>query len=213
MHKYKGIIFDIDGTLTSTNELIFASFNYVAKKYLSRTFSHKELISFFGPTEDVILRQWCGENYEKARKDYYDFYTENHHMADLYPGIKEILKDLKSMKIFLSVYTGKGKNASAITLKKLGIYNYFDLIITGDDVKEHKPSPEGIHIFLKKFKLKKEEVLMIGDAVSDIKAARKAGIKIASVVWDSYAKEEIMKLGSDYFFNTVEELKEHLLNN
>ncbi|HSR18747.1 MAG TPA: HAD family hydrolase [Ignavibacteriaceae bacterium] len=213
MHKYKGIIFDIDGTLTSTNELIFASFNYVAEKYLNRTFSYKQLISFFGPTEDVILRQWCGENYEKARKDYYDFYTEHHHLADLYPGIKEIIKDLKTKKIFLSVYTGKGKNAAAITLKKLGIYNYFDLIITGDDVKEHKPSPEGIHIFLEKYKLKKEEVLMIGDAIADIKAARKAGIKIASVTWDSNAKEEIMKLGSDYVFNTVEELKEHLLNN
>ncbi|HVO75666.1 MAG TPA: HAD family hydrolase [Ignavibacteriaceae bacterium] len=211
MNKYKGIIFDIDGTLTSTNELIFASFNHIAKKYLNRTFSDKELISFFGPTEDVILKKWCGDNYEKARKDYYDFYTENHHLADLYPGIKDILKDLKSKKIFLSVFTGKGKNAATITLKKLEIYNFFDMIITGDDVKEHKPSPEGIHIFLEKFKLKKEEVLMIGDAISDIKASRKAGIKIASVVWDSYAKEEIKKLGSDYVFSTVEELKEHLL--
>jgi len=210
MKKYKGIIFDIDGTLTSTNELIFASFNYVAEKYLNRTFSDKELISFFGPTEDVILKQWCGENYEKARKDYYDFYSEHHHMADLYPGIKEILKDVKSKNIFLSIYTGKGKDAATITLKKLGIYDYFDLIITGDDVKEHKPSPEGIHIFLEKFNLKKEEVLMIGDAISDIKAARKAGIEIASVVWDTYAKEEIMKLGSDYVFNTVDELKEYL---
>ncbi len=213
MKKYKGIIFDIDGTLTSTNELIFASFNYVAEKYLNRTFSDKELISFFGPTEDVILKQWCGENYEKARKDYYDFYSEHHHMADLYPGIKEILKDVKSKNIFLSIYTGKGKDAATITLKKLGIYDYFDLIITGDDVKEHKPSPEGIHIFLEKFNLKKEEVLMIGDAISDIKAARKAGIEIASVVWDTYAKEEIMKLGSDYVFNTVDELKEYLRKN
>jgi len=213
MKKYKGIIFDIDGTLTSTNELIFASFNYVAEKYLNRTFSDKELISFFGPTEDVILKQWCGENYEKARKDYYDFYSEHHHMADLYPGIKEILKDVKSKNIFLSIYTGKGKDAATITLKKLGIYDYFDLIITGDDVKEHKPSPEGIHIFLEKFNLKKEEVLMIGDAIYDIKAARKAGIEIASVVWDTYAKEEIMKLGSDYVFNTVDELKEYLRKN
>jgi HAD superfamily hydrolase (TIGR01509 family) len=211
--KYKGIIFDIDGTLTSTNELIFASFNHVAEKYLSRTFSDKELMSFFGPTEDVILKQWCGDNYEKARKDYYDFYSDHHHMADLYPGITEILNDLKSKNIFLSIFTGKGKDAATITLKKLEVYDYFDLIITGDDVKEHKPSPEGINIFLEKFNLKKEEVLMIGDAISDIKAARKAGIKIASVVWDSYAKEEIIKLGSDYVFNTVDELKEYLEKN
>lgn len=212
MSRYNGIIFDIDGTLTSTNELIFASFNHVAEKYLNRTFSGKELISLFGPTEDVILKQWCGEDYEQARKDYYHFYSEHHHMADLYPGIKEILRHLKSKQILLSVYTGKGKDAATITLKKLGIYSEFDLIITGDDVKEHKPSPEGINIFLEKFNLKKEEVLMVGDAISDIKAARKAGVKIASVVWDSYSKEEIIKLGSDYVFNTVEELKKFLEN-
>ncbi len=66
MRKFDGIIFDIDGTLTSTNELIFAAFNHIAKKYLDKTFSDEEIISFFGPTEDVIIKQWCGDKYEVA---------------------------------------------------------------------------------------------------------------------------------------------------
>ncbi len=211
MNQFKGIIFDVDGTLTSTNDLIFASFNFITEKYLGKSYSPKEIVSWFGPTEDVILKDFCGENYEKAREEYYRFYSDNHYMADIYPGMKEILDGLKSQGVLLSIYTGKGREAAAITLRKLGIYDYFDLIITGDEVKEHKPSPEGIEVFLEKFNLEKNDVLMIGDSPSDIKAAAAAGVKVASVLWDSLAKDHVLKMKSDYVFNTVAELREFLL--
>jgi HAD superfamily hydrolase (TIGR01549 family) len=213
MKLFDGIIFDVDGTLTSTNELIYASFRHVTNKYLNKNYTDEEIYSMFGPTEDGILKEICGDDFEGARKDYYDFYTENHHMADLYPGIIDILKMLKQRDIKLSVYTGKGSTAAAITLKKLGIYDYFDMIVTGDDVKEHKPSPEGVQVFVDRFSLDKERVLIVGDAVADIKAARNSGIKSASVVWDSYAKEKVLAMESDYVFNTVEELKKFLGQN
>jgi pyrophosphatase PpaX len=213
MKNFDGIIFDIDGTLTSTNELIFASFNYVMGKYLNKTLTNNEIISLFGPTEDVILEEWTGTDYPRARQDYYNFYTENHEMADLYPGILEILTFIKSHKIPLSIFTGKGKEAAIITLKKLRIYNFFDLIITGDDVNEHKPSPEGILKFIEKFKLIPQKVLMIGDSPSDIKASHKAGVKVASVLWDSYSKEKVLEMNSDYIFHTVLELQNFLKNN
>jgi pyrophosphatase PpaX len=214
MKKFDGIIFDIDGTLSSTNELIFASFNHVSKKYLNRTFSDEELIALFGPPEDVILKEWCGDDYEKAREEYYNFYQENHQtMASDYPGIKHIVEYLRSKNIYLSIYTGKGRDAAVITLKKTGLYEYFDMIITGDDVSEHKPSAEGILKFVEEYKLDPERVLMIGDSPSDIKASRSAGVKIASVVWDSYAKEEVLKLGSDYIFHSVSELDQFIRDN
>ena len=212
MH-FKGIIFDIDGTLTSTNELIFASFNHITEKYLGKAYSSDEIISLFGPTEDKILEDICGENFEHAKKDYYDFYTHNHHMADLYPGINVILSNLKKKSVLLSIYTGKGRKAAVITLKKLDIHDFFDLIITGDDVKKHKPSSEGIEIFIDKFGLNKEQVLMIGDSPADIKAAKAAGVKIASVLWDSYDKEKVLQLKSDFIFHSVEELKNFLETN
>ncbi len=211
MNQFKGIIFDIDGTLTSTNDLIFASFNFITQKYLGKRFTNEEILKWFGPTEDVILKEFCGDNYEKAREEYYKFYSDNHYMADIYPGMKEILEKLKSSGVLLSIFTGKGKAAAAITLKKLDIYKYFDLIITGDEVKEHKPSPEGIEIFLKKFKLKKSEVIMIGDSPSDVKAAHSAGIKVVSVLWDSLSKHHVLQMNSDYVCNTVAELREFLL--
>ncbi len=213
MNKYKGIIFDIDGTLTSTNDLIFASFNHISGKYLNKKFSNEEIIELFGPTEDAIIKEWTGDNYDEARKDYYDFYSSNHQMADLYPGIKSLLESIKSKNILLSIYTGKGRTAAEITLKRLDIFYYFDFIITGDDIAEHKPSAEGIIKFIEKFDLKKENVLMIGDAPADIKAARAAGVEVASVIWDSYAKDEVLSFKSDYVFFTVDELSNFVLAN
>jgi pyrophosphatase PpaX len=211
--KFKGIIFDIDGTLTSTNELIFASFNHITEKYLARKYSPDEIVGLFGPTEDQILRDMCGENFETAKKEYYDFYSGNHHMADLYPGIKDLLAHLKQNNVLLSIYTGKGRKTAEITLIKLEIHDYFDLIITGDDVKVYKPSAEGINKFIEKFGLEKNHVLMVGDSPADIKAANSAGVKIASVLWDSYAKEKVLQLKSDFVFHSVEELKMFLEKN
>jgi HAD superfamily hydrolase (TIGR01509 family) len=205
--KFKGYIFDIDGTITATNDLIFATFNHVADKYLNKSLTNSEIIALFGPTEDVILKDWMGPKYEEARRDYYEFYDLNHDkMATAYPGIIEIIKEIKNNGLPLGIYTGKGRISTQITLSKIGILDYFDLIISGDDVKNHKPSPEGILKFAEKFNLQPSNILMIGDAPADIIAAKTAGAKVASVLWDSYALDTIKRLKADFYFNTVEEL-------
>ena len=81
--RFKGIIFDVDGTLTYTNQLIFDSFNHIAEKYIGKRFSDEEIIELFGPTEDVILKEICKDDYESARKDYYSYYKDNHSIAQL----------------------------------------------------------------------------------------------------------------------------------
>lgn len=210
---FKGIIFDIDGTLTSTNQLIFDSFNHIAKKYLHKTFSDEEIIALFGPPEEVILRQWCGDNYDEVSKDYFDYYRLHHEIAKLYPGIKELLDILKDRNVHLSVFTGKGRMSSIITLEELGVIDYFEIIVTGDEVANHKPAPDGIISIIEKYNFNKDEVLMIGDSIGDFRASRDAGVKIASALWDSYASEKVKLLGSDYYFNTIDGLKEFLVQN
>ena len=214
MRNFDGFIFDIDGTLTSTNDLIFATFNHVADKYLNRTFTNQEIIAMFGPTEDGILTEIMGKDYGAARKDYFKFYTAQHNeMADIYEGIKEVLEIIKSAGLPLSIYTGKGRDSSLITLEMIGVLDYFDMVVTGDDVKVHKPSPEGIDVFIEKFNLQRDRVLMVGDAPADIKAARNAGIKNAEVLWDDYAKQRTHDLQSDFVFHTVDEFKKFVKSN
>lgn len=208
--RFKGIIFDVDGTLTFTNQLIFDSFNHITKKYLGKSYTDEEIIALFGPTEDVILKEMCKDEYENARKDYYAYYKDNHDIARLYEGIKELIIDIYNAGILLSIFTGKGRTSALITLDELGLTDYFDMIVSGDDVENHKPSPEGILMFLNKHNLNPKDVLMIGDAPSDIIAARQCGVEIASVVWDSYAEDEVKKLNSTTVFHSVAELRDFI---
>jgi pyrophosphatase PpaX len=206
--KYTCIIFDMDGTLTQTNQLIYDAFNLIAEKYLHRRLTPEEIITFFGPPEKEAVQNMIGpEHIEEAMVEYYRFYNERHTaLASLYPGIIDILRFLHSKGVLVALFTGKGRRTTDITLEMFEIERFFDITITGDDVEEFKPSGEGIRTILSRFSLRPDEVLMVGDAVVDVLAAREAGADVASVVWDSYGRHEVMQLNADYVFENVDSL-------
>lgn len=211
------VIFDIDGTLTRTNQLIFASFNHVAQKYVGKTLSQDEIIALFGPPEEGGLLKLVGpDRVEPAMNDLCAFYRLHHSpMASLHVGMDRVLTYLKEKDIRLAVYTGKGNRTAGITLDELKLTTYFDLIVSGSDVKRHKPDPEGIRTILQAFGLTGDRVLMVGDSVSDVLAARGAGVRMASVLWDAYDRQGVLRMNPDTVFHRVEDLESwlhHLLN-
>jgi pyrophosphatase PpaX len=205
MTRISCIIFDLDGTLTQTNELIFATFNHVTEKYIGRKFTPEEITGMFGPPEQVALEKLVGkEQIRVALDDFYTFYESHHQrMAKMYDGIVDVLEMLKKRGLILAIFTGKGKQSTLISLEMLGIKKYFDLIVTGNDVENHKPSADGIRRVVKQFGLEPEQVIMVGDAVADVRAAQEAGVRIAAVLWDSYGKEKVMAMNVDFMFHTV----------
>ena len=82
---------------------------------------------------------------------------------------------------------------------------YFDVLVTGDDVGNHKPSAEGILKVLSAFGLPPGAALMVGDSAADIAAAREAGVAVASVAWDPFARGRADLPGADHTFGSVEE--------
>ncbi|HLF20783.1 MAG TPA: HAD-IA family hydrolase [Bacteroidota bacterium] len=209
MNDLKCVIFDMDGTLTQTYQLIFDSFNHIAKKYLGKTFSHPEITAMFGPPEEgALLNVVSRDQLDEAMVEYLRFYKDHHsQLAKLYPGIKEVLGFLKQQGRTVALFTGKGVHTTSITLDEFGIRPYFDYVVTGNDVRKHKPSAEGIQKIISHFQLKPKEVLMVGDAVSDVKAAHASGVKIAAVVWDSYSRESVLQMLPDYVFHDVGEFQ------
>jgi len=215
MKHLKCIVFDMDGTLTQTNQLIYDSFNYIAQKYAGRTYTIPEIHAMFGPPEEeALLAIVRPDQIDEAMTDYLAFYRMNHNrLARLYPGIEDILSYAKECGKYLALFTGKGSHTAGITLQEFNIEKYFDFVVSGNDVVNRKPSAEGLRKIMEHFALQPNEVLMVGDAVPDVKAAHEVGVKIAAVVWDSYAKDVVMKMKSDYIFHDVGEfhkwLKKH----
>ena len=206
------IIFDMDGTLTQTNQLIFDSFNAIVERYQGKRLKDLEITALFGPPEEGALAKVVGEDLvPKVMGEYLEFYRSNHQrLATLYPGIRPLLDYLKSRKQYLALFTGKGVHTTRITLEEFGLTDLFDCVITGNDVEEHKPSGEGIRTILERFGLKPDQALMVGDSVADVKAARDAGVPVVSVVWDSYARERVVQMNGENIFETVADLHEWL---
>lgn len=205
LSSIRSVIFDMDGTITQTNQLIFDSFNYIAEKYQGKRYSEREITAMFGPPEEGALLPMVGhERIETVLKEYLDFYQRNHsRLAKLYPGIVDVIEFLRTRGCKLALFTGKGVHTTTITLQEFGLQQYFDYVVTGNDVVNHKPSAEGIRNIIQQFAFKPEEFLMVGDSVSDVKASREAGVKMAAVLWDSYAKERVQQMETDYKFHTV----------
>ena len=103
-----GVLFDIDGTLTRTNELIFATFNFIATKYCGRTYEPREIIALFGPPEEGALVPIVGKDrLGAAMDDLCEFYRGHHHaMASLHAGMDDVLAFLKTRGIPLGIFTG-----------------------------------------------------------------------------------------------------------
>ena len=207
MERFSCIIFDLDGTIGRTNELIFASFNHVAGKYVGKQFTPTEITAMFGPPEEIAIENLVGKsNARDAMEDFHRYYEEHHStMAGTYDGIRELLEFLKEHGVVLAVFTGKGKRSALVTLEQLGFKGFFDFVVTGSDVVNHKPSAEGIRKVMNAAGVMPEEVLMVGDSISDVKASREAGVAVAAVVWDSYGKDRVMEMGVNYLFHTVPE--------
>ena len=199
------VIFDIDGTLARTNQLIFSTFNHVAQLHLGRRFTPQEIIGLFGPPEEGAVERIFGAAMVPRIMDEMCAYYRAQHkeMAAAHEGIVAVLALLRSHGIRLAVFTGKGRRTTMITLDELEMMPFFEHVVTGNDVRCFKPSPEGILQVLEAFNVSPRETVMVGDSLSDLTAARDAGVTFAAVLWDAYDHQRVMHANPDFAFSTV----------
>lgn len=97
--------------------------------------------------------------------------------------IDDLLNYLKEEGFKLGIYTGKARRSLDISLKALQMNSYFDVIITGDDVDNPKPHPEGVFKALSLLDVKNNEAIFFGDSDADIQAGVQANVFTAGVQW------------------------------
>jgi len=183
------VIFDLDGTLADTHQLIFDSFNFVMGKYKSVELSPQEIMSYFGPPEEVCIKNMIGtENFEGAWHDYLDYYERHLDETVIFSGIPELLNDLKALKMLLGIFTGKGKETTEMTLKFHRIRSFFDIVVTGSGVKNHKPHPEGVELALARLNVHAQKAVVVGDSMADYKAAVSSGTHFIAAMYDPFLR-------------------------
>lgn len=211
---YHAVIFDFDGTLADTIPLIVASFNAACSVPLGRKLSHEEVIARFGiPDAAMLRRELHSESEEtvtKAIENYFRCYEQQHSMVEIFPGISELLEALQERKIPLAVMTGKGRLAAEISLRQLGWEQVFGSIITGDDVQEQKPHPEGVLRAASELNIAPQQCIFVGDSPADIGAGKAAGMTTIAALWHNFYEDELHTAAPDYWATSTQELSQIL---
>jgi pyrophosphatase PpaX len=181
----KAIIFDFDGTLADTLPVCFYAFQAVFKEYDSRDISPEEIVAMFGPSETGIIKEnLLNRNHQQAIELYYEKYHEKH--SQVVPDneeINDLLNHLKSEGYKLGIVTGKARRSLDISLECLKMNDFFDVIITGDDVDKPKPDPEGINKALTLLNINSSDAIFLGDSDADILAGKQANVYTIGVHW------------------------------
>lgn len=212
MQKIKAVIFDLDGTLANTLPLCIAAFRKSIEPLINRPVSDHEIIETFGPSEEGTIMALAPTHYEEGVTAYLKHYEALHQMCpNPFEGIRELLVVLQNRLIRLAMVTGKGKFSTDISLKYLGLDHFFEMIETGWVNGPRKA--DGIQNVLNQWvDIKKDEVLYIGDAPSDIEASRKVGIPVIAAAWAETAEPEKLKpLQPDEIFYSVRDFDNWLL--
>ncbi len=207
-NKYDTILFDLDGTLLDTKELIFRSFVYTFEHFRpGKVLTDEELDSFFGPSLRQTFSKYSTDEKEiEEMVQYYREYNVKMHdeMVKAFPGAKSLIHTLSQRGYKLGVVSSKKTDLVEHGLDLFGLRKSISVVIGEEDVTNPKPDPEGI---LKAIQLLNgHKALYVGDGVGDIEAGKNAGIDTAGVLYGSSRKEQILKLEPTYTINSLNDL-------
>jgi len=214
MAKINTVLFDFDGTVMDTNEVIIASWQHTFMTIEGKERSVGEILETMGePLGVTMSKMFPDHDVDEAVEIYRDYHRDSFgERIKLFPGMKELLASLKGKGYKLGIVTSRLTGTTMEGLEKYEIREYFDAVVTCDDCARHKPDPEPVNMALKKLGSKPEESVMVGDTAFDILCAKNAGVKSVLVGWALAVKEEERtgENNPDYIIENPEDLLEIL---
>lgn len=208
----KGILFDFDGTLANTIDLIVATFEYSCQKILGYKPSREAIVNTIGlPLADafVVLTNEPAK-LEELRAAYSRFNQEHHDsMIEPIPGVEALLAELKRRGLKIAVVTSKKPPMLHRGLNCLKLSGYIDAVVTVLDTKLGKPHPEPVLLGCEKLGLKPQECICVGDSPYDMQSGRAARTVTAAVKYTAFPLDKVLLEGvPDFVIDEPEALLE-----
>lgn len=203
----KALLFDFDGTLLNTNELIIQTFMHVLNERFPGQFSPKDCLKFIGPSLKQTFNDIAPGEEEALIAKYRAWNIEHHdELVSQYPDVVSTLEQLKAQGILLAIVSTKRNDTIDRGLSILGAAHLFDVRIGTDDVKNVKPDPEPVLLALERLGIDKDDAIMIGDNSHDIEAGHRAGVRAAGVAWAIKGEAYLQQYQPEYILHHMTDL-------
>ncbi|MCK0472990.1 pyrophosphatase PpaX [Halalkalibacter sp. APA_J-10(15)] len=201
------ILFDLDGTLINTNDLIIESFLHTLDHFHPGEYNREKVIEFIGPPLVDSFQSVDPGRVDEMVTHYREF---NHRMHDElvteYVGVYETIERLHKQGYKLAIVTTKIRKTAMMGLQLMKLDQFFDVVIGLDDVKHAKPHPEPLEKALEQLGSKKKSSMMVGDSHSDILSGKNLGIPTVAVAWSIKGMDKVKSFGADYIIDEMAEL-------
>jgi len=208
MAKITTILFDYDGTLMDTDEIIISAWQYTYKKMTGGELAKETILRDFGEAlRDTMSKYFSGEDLEEAIELHRVFQTETYlEKIRMFPGTLELVRTLKERGYKVAVVTSRRQPTTIMGLEKFGLMDTFGCIVTADDTVKHKPDPDPVLFALDKLNSRPEETIMVGDTVMDMGCGKAAGVHTVLATWAQAAQFQTMTVAPDHRISSAEEL-------
>ncbi|OLO38138.1 pyrophosphatase PpaX [Alkalihalophilus pseudofirmus] len=205
--KIDTLLFDLDGTLINTNDLIIASFLHTLEHYYPGEYTREKVIEFIGPPLIDSFKGIDPERVEEMVAMYREHNLSNHDLlVKEYEGVFQTIERLHQEGFKLAVVTTKMRKTAIRGLEVMGLNRFFEVIVAIDDVEKVKPDPEPLEKAMTALGSTAETTIMVGDSQYDVLGGKNTGTKTAAVAWSIKGEDFIRSFEPDYVLNDMRDL-------
>ena len=208
MKDYKTYLFDADGTLVDTADLVCHCFQYVAQKHCSLSLSRKDILSGYGlPLKGQLITHLGDDlDIDTVLDDFIEYQLQIlEENIQLFSGVKTSLETLHNQGKKLALVTSRKRYSTGRILEYTELAQYFDTIINPEDTTLHKPDAAPALLALSRLDADKSTAVFVGDSQYDILSGDAAGIDTVFVNW-SHADPETLPVQPTWRIDSMLEL-------
>ncbi len=203
------LLFDFDGTLLDTNELIVQTFLSVLGEHFPGEYGREDVLHFIGPSLEQTFTKIAPGKVSELSDQYRRLNRTLHdELVSEYDGVAETLRTLKSRGLKMAIVSTKREETILHGLKLMGVHDVFDVLVALDHVQNPKPHPEPLELALRLLDADQQGALMIGDNSHDIEGGKNAGVRTAGVAWTAKGEEFLASFEPDFMLQHISDLLE-----
>lgn len=209
MADFSTYLFDLDGTLIDSIELIMSSFRHTMRTHLGTVPTDAEWRAGFGTPLRPQLAHYARDPDQVA--DMAATYrahnrAEHDRLVKPYAGIHDVVMRLRDQGATLGIVTSKNRAMTQHGLRHCELDRFFEVVVTSDDVTAHKPRPEPVCEALTRLDVSATETVFIGDSPYDCMAGKAAGVSTAAALWGPFSREALEPHEPDYWLESPEQI-------
>ena len=195
LRNLRTLLFDLDGTLVDSADLILESWRHTMRVHLSEVPSDDVWLKMFGQPLRAQFRLFVDSAEEvQAMIDTYVEYNlrEHERLIRSFPDVVDTLVSLRARGVKLGIVTSKAKRGTFRSLAACGLQpEWFGVIVTSDEPVPHKPDPAPVRLALERLRAPPTEAAYVGDSIWDIRSGREAGVTTIAALWGPFSEREL----------------------